>query len=221
MTASSPPGAATTLTRAINAALPRAVPATPVAPLPAATTRRPMSPGRGPRAPSWSSLRRDAGAARALGRRAVARHRRGAAGGRHPARLAGREDWRDALWHREAVAAAEAAGYLVGVYDSYGSAHAPDQPDSWPTAQMGAEIAATAGYRDARPAGHRLRRPRRLCQRGRDRSLCRGAAWRRWPRRGQLNSYFLDVDGTGMLIADHTPGARRPSTTMAPPAPSA
>ncbi|MDR6290956.1 hypothetical protein E9232_003482 [Inquilinus ginsengisoli] len=117
----------------------------------------------------------------------------------------GTEDWRDALWHPEAVAAAKAAGYLVGAYDSYGSAHPPDLVETWPTAQMGADLAA-AGYR------------------GLDGKLATGFAGRGvyvsataaepYARRRMaavakaagLDSLFLDVDATGLAFDDTTPG---------------
>ncbi|MGJ7546431.1 glycoside hydrolase [Variovorax sp. LT1R16] len=117
----------------------------------------------------------------------------------------GSDDWRDALWHPEAVAAAKAAGYLVGVYDSYGSAHSSKLPDTWATAQMGDEL-AKAGYRDA--AGQL-----RTGFAGRGVYVHAGATEAYARRRMKaiaeaagLNSYFLDVDGAGPQFADYTPG---------------
>ncbi|MGK9169789.1 glycoside hydrolase [Inquilinus limosus] len=117
----------------------------------------------------------------------------------------GVEDWRDALWHPEAVAAAKAGGYLVGAYDSYGSAHPPDLPETWPTAQMGAELAA-AGYRD---------RDSRLAPGFAGRGVYVSAvAAEPYARRriaavakaAGLDSLFLDVDATGLVFDDTTPG---------------
>jgi hypothetical protein len=59
----------------------------------------------------------------------------------------GISEWRTALWHPEALEQAKAADYLVGVYDSYGSAHPSNLVETWSTAQMGDEL-ANAGYRD-------------------------------------------------------------------------
>lgn len=117
----------------------------------------------------------------------------------------GADDWRDALWHPEAVAAAKAAGYLVGVYDSYGSAHPSNLVDTWATAQMGDEL-AQAGYRDAAGAS-------RTGFAGRGVYVNAGVVEPYAKRRIQavaqgarLNSYFLDVDGAGPQFSDYTPG---------------
>lgn len=117
----------------------------------------------------------------------------------------GTEGWLDALWHPEAVAAAKAAGYLVGIYDSYDSAHPPGMAGTWLTAQMGADLAA-AGYLD------------------KDGKLVTGFAGRGvyanavaaepYARRriaavakaAGLDSIFLDVDATGLVFDDYTPG---------------
>ncbi|KPA95882.1 glycoside hydrolase, partial [Pseudomonas asplenii] len=117
----------------------------------------------------------------------------------------GADDWRDALWHPEAVEAAKAAGYLVAVYDSYGSAHPSNLRATWATAQMGDELAA-AGYRDSR--GEKLRgfngrgvyvnsRVVEPYAQRRISAVARGA---------RLNSYFLDVDAAGPEFRDYTPG---------------
>lgn len=117
----------------------------------------------------------------------------------------GAADWQDALLHPEAVADAEAAGYLVGVYDSYGSAHRSDLANTWSTAQMGDDLAA-AGYRDknqklmtgfanrgvyvnARMVNHYAQR--------RVKSVAQAS---------RLNSYFLDVDAAGPEFDDYSPG---------------
>ncbi|WP_211443125.1 glycoside hydrolase [Collimonas humicola] len=117
----------------------------------------------------------------------------------------GADDWRDALWHPEAVRAAEAAGYLVGVYDSYGSAHRSDQASTWATAQMGDTLAA-AGYRDrdgklvtgfAARGVYVSARAVESYARQRMAAVARTAG---------LNSYFLDVDAAGPDYDDYTPG---------------
>lgn len=117
----------------------------------------------------------------------------------------GANEWRSALWHPEAVEKAKAAGYLVGVYDSYGSAHPSDLAQTWSTAQMGDEL-ARAGYRDqnGQPitgfAGRGVYVSARAAQsyaRKRVDAIAKNAG---------LNSYFLDVDGAGPPLEDYTPG---------------
>lgn len=117
----------------------------------------------------------------------------------------GVEDWRDALWHPEAVAAAKAAGYLVGAYDSYGSAHPPDLPQTWPTAQMGADLAA-AGYvdKDGRTvtgfAGRGVYASAVAAEPYAKRRIAAVA------KAAGLDSLFLDVDATGLVFDDYAPG---------------
>lgn len=117
----------------------------------------------------------------------------------------GVEDWRDALWHPEAVAAAERAGYLVSAYDSYGSAHPPDLVETWPTAQMGADLAA-AGYRNK---DGKLETG--FGGRGVYVSAVAAEAYAKQRMAtvvmsSDLNSLFLDVDATGLVFDDYTPG---------------
>ncbi|TSD90433.1 hypothetical protein FFK22_002025 [Mycobacterium sp. KBS0706] len=117
----------------------------------------------------------------------------------------GVEDWRDALWHRQAVAAAKAAGYLIGAYDSYGSAHPPDLPETWPTAQMGVDLAA-AGYVD--------RNGKTITGFGGRGVYVSAAAAEPYAKRriaavakaAGLDSLFLDVDAIGLVFDDYTPG---------------
>lgn len=117
----------------------------------------------------------------------------------------GVEDWRDALWHPQAVAAAKAAGYLVGAYDSYGSAHPPDLPETWPTAQMGVDLAA-AGYVD--------KSGRIVTGFGGRGVYASAVAAEPYARRriaaiakaAGLDSLFLDVDATGLVFDDYVPG---------------
>jgi hypothetical protein len=117
----------------------------------------------------------------------------------------GISEWRAALWHPEAIEQAKAAGYLVGVYDSYGSAHPSKLERTWSTAQMGDELAA-AGYRDqnGQPvtgfAGQGVYVSAHAAQsyaRKRIEAIATS---------GRLNSYFLDVDGAGPPLEDYTPG---------------
>lgn len=120
----------------------------------------------------------------------------------------GAENWLDMLWHPEAAAAARDSGYLLGVYDSYGSAHPEDLADTWETAQMGDAIFETAAYRRAdgsRVAGFLGRgvyvNPVAIEDYAHARiSAVAGA--------GKLDSYFLDVDATGENSVDYTEGRR-------------
>lgn len=122
----------------------------------------------------------------------------------------GSEYWGDAIWHPEAVEAAKQAGYLVGIYDSYASAHMPELEGTWPTAQMGADIAANAGFLDAngkRVTGFNDRgayvNPLAIVDYAQKRMAAVVEA-------AHLNSYFLDVDATGFVWSDYTP--RRETT---------
>ncbi|CAI8750400.1 glycoside hydrolase [Pseudomonas serbica] len=117
----------------------------------------------------------------------------------------GVSEWRTALWHPEAIEQAKAAGYLVGVYDSYGSAHPSNLAATWSTAQMGDEL-TNAGYRDqnGQPvtgfAGRGVYVSARAAHdyaRKRIDAIAENAG---------LNSYFLDVDGAGPPREDYTPG---------------
>lgn len=195
------------LTRAVNDALRRAVPMAPVDPLPG---------GHDPAAEAaWAAGPLRTAVTQAFGPLLVPPERWG--GGLsldtvavlRKAGLArawlGVEDWRDALWHPEAVAAAKAAGYLVGAYDSYGSAHPPDLPETWPTAQMGADLAA-AGYVDRNG-----RTVTGFAGRGVYASAVAAEPYARRriaavAKAAGLDSLFLDVDATGLLFDDYAPG---------------
>ncbi len=197
------------LTRALNRALPRAVPIEPSAPLPGG--HDPFAQAR------WPALLRAAleaeypgclappalwGGGLSVGNVAALRK----AGIRRA--WLGAESCLDVLWHPEARAAAREAGYLLAAYDSYGSAHPTDLAGTWETAQMGDEIYSTAGYRDA--DGHLVVgfggrgvyvNPLAIVDyaRTRIRAVAEAAG---------LDSYFLDVDATGEDFADYTEGRR-------------
>lgn len=117
----------------------------------------------------------------------------------------GADDWRDALWHPEAVAAAKASGYLVAVYDSYGSAHPSNLRATWATAQMGDELAA-AGYRDSRGEKIRGFNGRGVYVNSRAVEPYAQKRISAVARAARLNSYFLDVDAAGPELKDYTPG---------------
>ncbi|MFE0757945.1 glycoside hydrolase [Inquilinus sp. NPDC058860] len=195
------------LTRAVNDALRRAVPTAPVDPLPG---------GHDPAAEAaWAAGPLRAALTEAFGPLLAPPERWG--GGLSLDTVAalrnagltrawlGVEDWRDALWHPEAVAAAKAAGYLVGAYDSYGSAHPPDLPDTWPTAQMGADLAA-AGYVDRNGktvtgfAGRGVYASAVAAEPYARRRIAAVA------KAAGLDSLFLDVDATGLVFDDYAPG---------------
>ncbi|WP_225768208.1 glycoside hydrolase [Inquilinus sp. Marseille-Q2685] len=195
------------LTRAVNEALRRAVPMAPVDPLPG---------GHDPAAEAaWATGPLRAALAETFGPLLAPPERWG--GGLSLDTVAalrtagltrawlGVEDWRDALWHPEAVAAAKAAGYLVGAYDSYGSAHPPDLPETWPTAQMGADLAA-AGYVDSNGrtitgfAGRGVYASAVAAEPYARRRIAAAA------KAAGLDSLFLDVDATGLVFDDYAPG---------------
>lgn len=116
----------------------------------------------------------------------------------------GTSDWYGALWNLEAVKLAKEQGYLVGVYDSYASAHSENQRDSWQTAQMGDEIFGTAGYQ--REDGSYVKGFG-----GKGRYVNPVAVEDYFKQRtkdivasGQLNSLFVDVDATGLAYEDYS-----------------
>ncbi|WP_342235036.1 glycoside hydrolase [Inquilinus sp. OTU3971] len=195
------------LTRAVNDALRRAVPMAPVDPLPG---------GHDPAAEAaWAAGPLRAALTEAFGPLLAPPERWGGglsldtvaalqkAGLTHA--WLGVEDWRDALWHPEAVVAAKAAGYLVGAYDSYGSAHPLDLPETWPTAQMGADLAA-AGYVDRNGktvtgfAGRGVYASAVAAEPYARRRIAAVA------KAAGLDSLFLDVDAAGLVFDDYAPG---------------
>ncbi len=194
------------VTRALNTALPQALPPVPVEPLPGKhdpaanvawghKVREQLVEAFGP----WLVAPRRWGGGLSLDTVAALQQ-----AGLTKAWL-GADDWRDAMWHPEAVEAAKASGYLVAVYDSYGSAHPSNLRATWATAQMGDELAA-AGYRDSK--GEKLRGfsgrgvyvNARLAEPYAQRRISAVA------RAARLNSYFLDVDAAGPELKDYTPG---------------
>lgn len=124
----------------------------------------------------------------------------------------GVENWLDAIWHNEAVSMARDAGYLVGTYDSYASAHAEDQEGSWQTAQMGTSIFEGAGYLDQSGTAvtgflGRGAYVNPVAAQDYARSRIQAVA-----TAAGLNSYFLDVDGTGLVFEDYTEGRQTTRT---------
>jgi len=116
----------------------------------------------------------------------------------------GTSDWLEALWHPEAVEAAKGAGYLVGTYDSYASAHPEDLVDTWQTAQQGQAIFEDAAYtkEDGSPVTGFAGRGAyvnplevRDYARARMKAVSEAAGF---------NSYFIDVDATGLSYNDYS-----------------
>nr|GGH96357.1 hypothetical protein GCM10011355_15070 [Aquisalinus luteolus] len=116
----------------------------------------------------------------------------------------GTANWLEALWHPEAVKVAKDAGYLVGTYDSYASAHPEDLVDTWQTAQQGQEIYEAAAY--TREDGRKVTgfagrgvyvNPLEVRDYARTRMKAVSDAAR-------FNSYFIDVDATGLSYNDYS-----------------
>ncbi|WLQ14496.1 glycoside hydrolase [Hahella aquimaris] len=120
----------------------------------------------------------------------------------------GANDWLDALWHPQSVNEAKAAGYLVGAYDSYGSIHAPDEPRTWLTAQVGRENWEKAPYR--REDGSIVSGFSSVGAYANPLAIEEYAEQRMTAvtREAKLNSLFLDVDATGMIYEDYTEGRK-------------
>ncbi|WP_227272638.1 glycoside hydrolase [Roseobacter weihaiensis] len=118
----------------------------------------------------------------------------------------GIENWRHALGHPEAMAEARSRGYLFGPYDSYASAHPEDAEPTWATAQMGqaifddAQIINADGTVRSGFLGMGVYvNPRTVA----DYAMARIGAV---ADTLGANSYFADVDATGLLIEDYAEG---------------
>ncbi|MBV6322467.1 glycoside hydrolase [Duganella violaceipulchra] len=109
------------------------------------------------------------------------------------------------LAHPEAIAAARAAGYLIGPYDSYDTALPQQINPSWTTAHLGQDAyqhcgvmredgKRQSGFKDngvyTNPACIRPLLEQRV---------------RAVQRDSNYNSWFLDVDATGMVFDDYDP----------------
>lgn len=117
----------------------------------------------------------------------------------------GAENWNDVLWHPEAAQAAREAGYLLSAYDSYGSSHPTSLKNTWDTAQMGDEIFETAAFQ--KPDGTRVTG---FAGRGVyvNPAAIKNYAFTRIRAVADatsFESYFLDVDATGETDADFSP----------------
>lgn len=118
----------------------------------------------------------------------------------------GIENWLDAVWHPEAVQYAKDEGYLIGTYDSYASAHPSNQDGTWETAQMGDTIHRHSAYRredGSVVAGFRGKgvyaNPTAIESYAKTRMAAIS-------KEANLNSYFLDVDATGLIHEDYSEG---------------
>ncbi|RDH42576.1 glycoside hydrolase [Zooshikella ganghwensis] len=118
----------------------------------------------------------------------------------------GLDDWQVGFYHPEAVQKAKELGYLVGAYDSYNTALPASESDgSWMSSEMGDELFNKCGIMLADgkwKTGFK--------QRGRyTNPACLTDYYQK--RVGQVleyaqyNSYFLDVDATGMVFEDYHP----------------
>ena len=115
----------------------------------------------------------------------------------------GAEGWAGFVERPDTVTNASARGYLIGPYDSYHSIHAPDEPDTWPTAQFDAELYRTGAI--IRADG-----TQRRGFKGKGYLLSPKAARPYVERRVSnlmktfpANSWFVDCDGYGQYFDDY------------------
>lgn len=117
-------------------------------------------------------------------------------------------EWKAGYAHPEAIAAARTAGYLIGPYDSYDTALPTNGDASWTTAHLGEDAFRRCGVMKqdgSRQHGFKgngvYTNPAcvRPLMEARVRSLQQASGY---------NSWFLDVDATGMLFDDHDPAKR-------------
>jgi hypothetical protein len=122
----------------------------------------------------------------------------------------GLPEWQAGYAHPEAIAAARAAGYLIGPYDSYNTALPSSGDPSWTTAHLGEDAFRRCGLmlkNGQRKSGYKgsgvytnsaCVRP--LLKR-RVTSVQQASGY---------NSWFIDADGTGMVYQDYDPA--KPTT---------
>ncbi|MBU2712982.1 glycoside hydrolase [Zooshikella harenae] len=118
----------------------------------------------------------------------------------------GLDDWRVGFYHPEAVQKAKEIGYLVGAYDSYNTALPLSESNgSWMSSEMGEGIFNKCGIIQADgkwKTGFK--------QRGRyTNPSCLTDYYKNRVSQilqyAKYNSYFLDVDATGMVFEDYHP----------------
>jgi hypothetical protein len=119
----------------------------------------------------------------------------------------GLDSWQGGFRHPQAIRKAKALGYLIATYDSYESIHAPDELDTWETAQFDRHLYETGAVvrRDGRPIrgfqgkGYRLSpAAARPYVTARVKGLMQEL-----PER--FNSWFIDCDAYGDLEDDYSP----------------
>jgi hypothetical protein len=117
----------------------------------------------------------------------------------------GADGWEKLRQQPETVRKARELGYLIGPYDSYHSIHAPDEPDTWETAQFDRELYDTGPV--VRADGSK--RPG-FQRKGFSLSplAARPYVEKRvssWMRELPCNSWFMDCDADGELFDDYSP----------------
>ncbi|MFB3881498.1 MAG: glycoside hydrolase [Armatimonadota bacterium] len=119
----------------------------------------------------------------------------------------GMDSWHGPFRHPQAIGRAEDLGYLIGPYDSYHSIHAPDEMDSWETAQFDRDLYERGPV--VRADG--TKRPGFLRK---GYMLSPIAAFPYVKKRvggimaglpAPLNSWFIDCDAFGELFDDYSP----------------
>ncbi|MCL9783739.1 glycoside hydrolase [Vibrio sp. S4M6] len=118
----------------------------------------------------------------------------------------GYDNWMPAFYQPQVVKQAEQAGYLVGVYDSYNTAIPRGLNDTWLTAQLPKVMRVSCAIEQANGKS-------KQGFRGNGYYLNPGCQQSYVKKRiehviqyGHFNSYFLDVDGTGMANEDYRNG---------------
>lgn len=117
------------------------------------------------------------------------------------------DSWEGGLWHPEAVAAAVAAGYLIGPYDSYETALAPGSNPDWTSAHFGLAVHQRCALikEDGQPrpgfmqSGH-YTDPHCMQPLLHKRVTAINA-------QAGFNAWFLDVAAAGMVHDSYRPGA--------------
>lgn len=117
------------------------------------------------------------------------------------------DGWEGGLWHPEAVEAAVKSGYLIGPYDSYETALAPDENPDWSTAHLGSNahrncaiVLEDGTFKSGFQQSGHYTDPRCV------RPLLE-ARVRAVQAASGFNSWFLDAYATGMVFDSYRPEA--------------
>jgi hypothetical protein len=116
----------------------------------------------------------------------------------------GSDGWESFLERPETVAAAKAAGFLIGPYDSYHSVHRPNEPDTWETAQFDAALYESGAIVKADGTKRRGFKQKGFLL---SPSAARPYVEKRVPSlmaAFQANSWFIDCDGFGEFFDDYS-----------------